>query len=760
MLRNAPATLATTILLALAVLLSLPHGAHAASYWISLASSRGEIAPGVNSFTLHASGGPWSQNGSHCQAEPGSYVAGAYCKLRFNVPAGLSAGAVGSGGIARGQFRTSNAFAQLRSERPGGSPAGVTDSDGDGAFNHGWQVLGSYVEVGLRFTSATTTTGVTNWYHIDSLDVLLHDPTAPVIQHVQAGSGGWNGPGCIAHSYGWADSGSQVYAMQVSNLTTNEQVDSWAVSTTGPTSGYPTATDTGCTPAPGTGTYRYRTTAWDRSGNAASHDYALSFDTTLPTLDAPTLDGMPLGDRAVVDSRHRYRPAIRWGGIGDAHSGIRSVSATIAGQGVPVTLAGSVATLAPTAALTLGTHVLRMQVVDAVGNVRVDERTIIVRDDVAPTIIVASPDPTGGSEPVLDVSATDDHAGLDATSWTVRVNGATLVASSSTHRLQANIGYLIDGTHEIVVTVADRAGNLATSKIAYEADSGDGLPDAPGLDGVFVLDAPTRVEEGTTHHVRAIIVRAGRPVSGRAELRRGPLLLATGDIAQNGSVDIALTIDVPGPLTLHAPAESGLEPAQVAYEFVARAPAPPVHVPDPTPAPTPPTSTTNNFITNVAAPAAAPESAGGGAATPGSADSRGSYPRDVVYYVNGVPHWNGLPLAESGAPLDRVAPTWRLTLAQQPAGTVRRTRRIVARLWTSEMSVLNLQPTGSTRRTTVNPRRTWRTVHLLVGARTPLGRRLAAAKRGSFVTVRLRVVATDKNENRSPWKTVTWRVRV
>src|SRR4051812_43087266 len=95
-------------ILAILFLLLLPGASPAADYWVSLDASRGEIANGVNGFTVLAHGGSWNAYGNHCQAEPGAYVAGAYCKLRFNVPAGLTAGSTAGGGIARGDFRTAN----------------------------------------------------------------------------------------------------------------------------------------------------------------------------------------------------------------------------------------------------------------------------------------------------------------------------------------------------------------------------------------------------------------------------------------------------------------------------------------------------------------------------------------------------------------------------------------------------------------------------------------------------------------------------
>ncbi|MCW2928258.1 MAG: hypothetical protein JWM86_2226 [Thermoleophilia bacterium] len=809
-LRRRRVTARALLLLALwALALGAPSTSHAADYWVSLSSARGEIAPGVNGFTLHASGGPFNAYANHCQADPGSYVAGAYCKLRFNVPAGLTAGAVGNGGIARGDFRTANDFAILRSERPGGNPAGVTDSPGDGAFNHGWQVLGPYVEIGLRCNGASTATSASNWFHINSFDVLLHDPSAPTISHVVAGSGGWNGPGCLGHSYAWSDSGSQVASMALVNVSTGATVDGWASSTNGPTTGYGTAVDTGCIPAPGTGTYAFRTIATDRAGNGATHDFSVAFDTTAPTAGAPSLGGAALEDGAVIGASHGYRPAITWPGVGDAHSGLSSIRTLVDGADVAHARTGDVVRLAPTSHLSLGQHVVQLVVRDAVGNQTVVARTIVVRDEVAPTITVASPNASGGSEPVLDVSAADDHAGLAPTSWTVKVNGATLVASSTGARLQANVGFLVDGTHQIEVSIADQAGNVARQVIEYHADSGDGLPDAPGMTGLFVFSSPDVVEEGSGYHVRGIAVRDGRPVTGRVELRTGPLAIASQQVAASGAFDLDATIAVAGPLLLYPPAGSGLDVVELRYVFHPKVVDPCAATPRPAscdPAPIrcdPPLvleagtcrqpvgggtgtgtggtggtggsgsgsgasggagsgaggSTGGSGATGSGGSGAAGSGLPGGAGAPGM-NGDGSYPRNVVYYVGNVPYWNGVPLAESGAPLDKVAPSWRMAIVQRPAGTVRRTRRIAFRLWSSEMAVMSFSPTGSVTRTTISPRRQSRTMLVAIAPSSRLGRTLARARRGSLVTVRVRVIATDKNENRSFPRVVTFRVRV
>ena len=100
-----------------------------------------------------------------------------------------------------------------------------------------------------------------------------------------------------------------------------------------------------------------------------------------------------------------------------------------------------------------------------------------------------------------------------------------------------------------------------------------------------------------------------------------------------------------------------------------------------------------------------------------------------------------------------------MTLIQHRKGTVRRNRRIAFRLWTTELAVMNFSPTGSVRRTTISPRRQQRTVFVAIARGSKLDRQFQRARPGSIVTVRIRVVATDKNENRSFPKTLTFRVR-
>jgi hypothetical protein len=100
-----------------------------------------------------------------------------------------------------------------------------------------------------------------------------------------------------------------------------------------------------------------------------------------------------------------------------------------------------------------------------------------------------------------------------------------------------------------------------------------------------------------------------------------------------------------------------------------------------------------------------------------------------------------------------------MRLIQHRAGTVKKARRIAFRLWTTELAVMNFSPVGSVRRTTISPRRQQRTVFVAIARGSRLDAAFQRARPGSIITVRIRVVATDKNENRSFPKTMTFRVR-
>ncbi|MCW2955691.1 MAG: rane protein [Thermoleophilia bacterium] len=743
------------LVLLLTVLVTAPRSAHAGSYWWTGTSAAGEIAGGVNGFSWHAFGGPFSMYASHCDALPGTYSAGARCILRFNVPGGMTAGQPNNGGISEGDYRVASSSFLVRTERPGGAPAYISDAavhTGQSTFGHGWGGLGGFVDTGLMVTGAVTPQSITNWFHINRFTVLLHDPHVPTLHSVSVPGGAWKGRGCTNMTYGWSDVGSQMWAMSLTRLDDGAHQHSWAASGNGVVSGYPTAAVGHCLAAPGSGTYTYRTSAWDKSGNGASHDFTVAFDVTDPELSAPLVEGSEVTEGQVFGHGVGYRPAFSWS-VGDAHSGVASVDLLLDGATVPVALQHGVATFAPEGKLGLGSHVLKLRILDHVGNAVERSTRFTIGDTSAPVLIVDAPGSSGGPEPVMDVRATDDHSGVEPSTWTVRVNGQLLVAPTTTNRLQAEVGYLVDGTHKFLVSVRDQAGNEATTSFNYVVDTGE-TPQLPadGMTGIFVYQKPTSSEPNATHRFKALMVRNGRPLTGRAELREGETSVGARDLERNGTVDIALVITkVRTELLYVAPTGAGLEavtfdvacPGCGGGTTLQQEPA-----------------TTNTPLDSPAL-AGQPTSANSGAcsATNLSACPNG-YPRDVVYYIGNTPMWNGIPLGESGAPLDAHAPKYKIRLVQKRRGVVQRSRMLTFRIWANELAIVNTTPTGHRARTTITPRRKWRTMRFVVERSSRLGRRIASARPGTLVRVRMRVVTTDKNENRSFPKYLTFQVRI
>lgn len=790
-----PSSIIAIAAFALALVLAAPPASRAADYWVTLTGSEGEIAQGVNGFAWHTYGGSWNTYGAHCDANPGAkFVAGAYCVLRFTVPPGLSApGGGGGGGIARGTYRTAHPDFFLRTVRPGGAPDYVSDAPvrtTNTPFEHGWGALGAYTETGLRTNVAATNLGsASTWFHHDTFTVLLRDPSAPVIQHVNVdGSvGGWFGPGCHATRYSWADDGSQLWSTQLAELG-GGAIHTWSAAPGRDVvaSGVPSVAHATCIASPTSGTRAYRTTAWDRSGNAQTWDFSLSFDLTPPSLGQPTSGGAPVADGATFGSASGYRPVIVVP-ASDAHSGIAAVSATFAGAPVAHRIEGGAVVVAPTSALPLGTHQLVVRVVDQVGHAVAVARTITIRDDAPPRVTLARAFAPGSNAPMLDLDASDDFGGVNAASWRVDVNGQPLAVAGTAGGLQAALGSLVDGTHDIVVTVRDTNGNIAIARFTHVADGAPSVPQLTGtaLSGIHLYDRPTSSSAGATHRVRAVIARHGRPVTGRAELRRGAATVAFRDIEPDGTVDLAVTInEVSSALAVHAPDGAGLAPASFTVECPrcasddTRPPVPAVDAAGngtvgpttnspqpmtPTQAATLDTVLTTGVAGMIAAVIADQPQAAAAAPQPCSVvylgGCRTGYPPNVIYYVGKVPYWNGIPLAESGAPLDKVAPTWKLVPVHRRAGTLRRSRSLVLRLWTNELAVMSITPSGGARLTSVGARRRWRTITVTWTAKSALGRRVALVRPGRPVVLRLRVTATDRNENRSKPRWVTIRTR-
>lgn len=100
--------------------------------------------------------------------------------------------------------------------------------------------------------------------------------------------------------------------------------------------------------------------------------------------------------------------------IGDTQSGMRAASMSIDGKLVTTVIEGGVLSYRPESDLALGTHTITVTASDTVGNTRSITRSFVMRDTTAPQLSINSPAASGGNRVVLDVSASDDKAGIEA----------------------------------------------------------------------------------------------------------------------------------------------------------------------------------------------------------------------------------------------------------------------------------------------------------------------------------------------------------
>lgn len=176
----------------------------------------------------------------------------------------------------------------------------------------------------------------------------------------------------------------------------------------------------------------------------------------------------------------------------DGGGGINAAAARLLLDSVDVTAqatsaAGAVSYQPPTP-LPDGVHQVSLAVPDKAGNMaRIDWSFTI--DATGP--VVANPTPAadtfldGGSTPVISASWSDGVSGVDPARTTLSLDGvdvtrqAAVTADGIALRLQVP---LADGTHSIIVSVADRAGNMTTSTWSF------GVASAPVVTAVAPQD--------------------------------------------------------------------------------------------------------------------------------------------------------------------------------------------------------------------------------------------------------------------------------
>lgn len=218
------------------------------------------------------------------------------------------------------------------------------------------------------------------------------------------------------------------------------------------------------------GTHQFRVTVADRAGNVADQSVSFLVDVTPPAISFTA----PANNVFINNTQ----PAVTLN-YSDSGAGINQASLHIflqAGSSpeTEITSAftigasqanGTIGTPTP---LTPGTYKLRAQVLDNAGNSSTAISAFQV-DTQPPTYVIQLPAANSflnTATPSLLVTYQDDSSGVDPAQFAIRVDGVdrtnrlTVTATSASGALLAGDA-LADGTHQVEVTVVDRAGNQA-----------------------------------------------------------------------------------------------------------------------------------------------------------------------------------------------------------------------------------------------------------------------------------------------------------
>ena len=715
-----------TLAACLIMLLGLPSDATAAVYWWN-------ADPGL---MTSANGFAWTGDSrmnfwaNRCEARSGSaYSVGAGCSLSWYPPANLDP----QGGRWTGTHRSSTGnFRVVRSVEGNGTTT-VQSNNTAAGYTREWPDMASYIRMTFEATAAhSVSTGTAQFASMDSFSIALYDPYNPGL-NILSGYDGWKGPAGACIRYGYGEAGSGLQATALVNASTGAVYDNPGYGSANITTGV-FQNDRNCVGigALPTGSYTFRASAVDKSGNSVSNDFTISFDTTAPSLSNVISGGTAVTDgRVFAGSGEGYRPGFSVS-VSDAHSGLASVQAFLDGS-----LVANAASYTPASKLALGNHTIMFRATDAVGNQSQVSRTFVVLDDVRPTVTIAEPAANGSNEPILDITAADDHSGINASTWTVSVNGVQAPATGTT-RLQASLGRLANGTHAIIVRIRDNAGNERVTTIEHVANQDTYTPPSPT--GLFAITGPLVVYEDGSFHLIALAVKDGRPLAGqRFELLPpgSTTAIAGKNAAADGSVDMLVEHAVEGPLLLTMPG-SGLAPIPIEYTFHKKSSAP--------------------YCAQFPSDASCQSSTGGGSGGSGSGGagtgvtgttgSTGTGTTGSGGSGSGTSATGGGTTGTSGTAADKTPPrvAVRVTANTRP-GVVRRTRQIMLRITTNERSNYTLLPIGNrsaARVSMTRPLAQSKTTRVRLTGR--LLARVQKAK-GRYVVIAIRVVGIDANKN-------------
>lgn len=216
------------------------------------------------------------------------------------------------------------------------------------------------------------------------------------------------------------------------------------------------------------GTHQLALTVYDIAGNLAQAAWQFAVDTALPSISAQAPANGSYAPTSTPTISAQYS---------DAGSGVDATRAllTLDGTSVAYATTASGITYVPSAPLLAGVHQVVFTVYDKAGNLA--QATWQFTVDTLPPVISAQT-PVNGSYPVtttpiISASFQDAGIGMDASRTLLTLDGVdiTAAATATVGSISYTATTLAAGTHQVVLTVLDLAGNMAQSSWNFTIDN-------------------------------------------------------------------------------------------------------------------------------------------------------------------------------------------------------------------------------------------------------------------------------------------------
>jgi hypothetical protein len=280
------------------------------------------------------------------------------------------------------------------------------------------------------------------------------DTTPPVISIVHPGAASRHGSATVEFLIQYSDD----QAVDLSTL--QVAMDGTALAVT------PAATTVAGSTTLADGNHTLTASIKDKAGNQASTSSAFSVDTKTP--DIHILQPAP---GAILNN---VAPPIQ---VQFSDNDIDTTTLRVSIDGVDrtslFTISGSSAT-ATSPALADGSHTIAAQIKDLTGNLGQTSNSLLI-DTIKPQLTIVSPSgPINTRTPSALAQYSDSGSGIDPASVHVVLDGVDVtatfsVAVGSTTGVLGGSG-LSEGAHQLQVTVADKAGNVAQATASFVVD--------------------------------------------------------------------------------------------------------------------------------------------------------------------------------------------------------------------------------------------------------------------------------------------------